>query len=158
MADPGGVRIGDAERQRVVDLLRRHTGDGRLTLDEFSERAGQVYAARTQAELDEVLADLPTDLGPPVPPDDGTDRPLTLAGRTVPRRRRCWGIMSGAQARGTWLAPRKISAFAFWGSVEIDLSQALINTPEIDIHASAWMGGVVIKIPEGIPVDVHGFV
>jgi class 3 adenylate cyclase len=56
------------------------------------------------------------------------------------------------------LAPRKISAFAFWGGVEIDLSQALINTPEIDICASAWMGGVTIKIPEGIPVDVHGFV
>ena len=61
---PDDVRISDEERTQVVDRLRRHCAEGRITLDEFSDRAGQVYAARTRGELVEVLADLPE----PVPP------------------------------------------------------------------------------------------
>ena len=159
MADPGGVRIGDAERQRVVDMLRRHTGEGRLTLDEFAERTGQVYAAVTQSDLDAVLADLPKDLGPPLPPtpDEGATT-LSLGGRKVPRKRRFLAIMCAASARGTWVAPRKIYAFSWWGHVDIDLSEALIQTDVVDITAAAYMGSVTVKVPEGIPVDIHGFV
>ena len=156
MADPGGVRIGDAERQRVVDMLRRHTSEGRLTLDEFAERAGEVYAAQTHADLEAVLADLPGDLGPPATatfrPGPGADAVAT------PRRRRFVGIMSSATARGPWRAPPEIRAFAFWGSVLIDLTNATIESPVVDIRACALMGGVTIRLPEGIPVDVGGFV
>ena len=164
MADPGGVRIGDAERQRVVDMLRRHTSDGRLTLDEFADRAGQVYAAQTRADLEVVLADLPGDLGPPVPATVGTTTPATFGSGqdavavATPRRRRFVGIMSSATARGPWRAPPEIRAFAFWGSVFIDLTNATIESPVVDIRATALMGGVTIRLPEGIPVDVGGFV
>lgn len=164
MADPGGVRIGDAERQHVVDLLGRHTGEGRLTLDEFSERAGQVYGAQTRAELEAVLADLP-DLGPATTPPavqapqqhPQHDTTTTAAGGQ-PRRRSFFGIMCASTARGPWRAPRKIAAFAWWGHVEIDLTNASIESPVVDIRASAVMGGVTIIVPEGIPVDVSGFV
>src|SRR5207253_11320854 len=37
-------RLSDAERERAVELLQKHTGDGRPTLDELSERVGVVYA------------------------------------------------------------------------------------------------------------------
>jgi hypothetical protein len=68
IADEGGgpqdqpmadVRASDADRQRVVDLLRTHTAEGRLTLDEFEERVGEALAAKTQAELRLVLRELP---------------------------------------------------------------------------------------------------
>ena len=39
--------------------LRDHTAAGRLTLDEFAERAAIVYAARTLDELAGTTADLP---------------------------------------------------------------------------------------------------
>jgi hypothetical protein len=116
MADPGGVRIGDAERQRVVDMLGRHTGEGRLTLDEFSERAGQVYAAQTRADLEAVLADLPGDLGPPsaprAPRDPTTPTTARPDGVEAPRRRTFIGIMCASTARGPWRAPREIRAFS----------------------------------------------
>jgi class 3 adenylate cyclase len=157
MADPGGVRIGDAERQQVVDMLRRHTSEGRLTLDEFSERAGQVYAAQTQAELDAVLADLPNPLLPGVAPPAGTTTPV---GGTVtgPARRKFVGVMSSSVARGPWRAPAEIKAVAFWGSVFIDLTNAVIDSPVVEIKATAVMGSVTVRVPEGIPVDVDGFV
>ena len=55
------IRVCDADRQRVVDVLRRHTADGRLTLDEFDTRAAAAYRAITHADLAALTADLPTE-------------------------------------------------------------------------------------------------
>ena len=60
--DPGmdpGIRASDAERDRVVGLLKQHFTDGRLTMDEFSERMDVAYAARTRGELVSTLRELP---------------------------------------------------------------------------------------------------
>src|SRR5688572_16103264 len=65
MVDRGDHRIGDSERQQAIDLLRTHTGAGRLTLEEFSDLAGEVYAARTYGELEAVARNLPPGLLPP---------------------------------------------------------------------------------------------
>jgi hypothetical protein len=54
-----GIRASDAERERVAEELRRHHLDGRLDTDELQERLGRCYAARTDAELARLLADLP---------------------------------------------------------------------------------------------------
>ena len=53
------VRVSDAERNDVVDQLSRHTGDGRLTLDEFEERVDQALNAKTVGELEGALRGLP---------------------------------------------------------------------------------------------------
>jgi len=58
-APASDVRVSDAERDAVVQQLSRHTGDGRLTIDEFEERVEQVYASKTRRELDETLRGLP---------------------------------------------------------------------------------------------------
>jgi class 3 adenylate cyclase len=161
MSDRGDERVGDDDRQRVIDLLRIHTGAGRLTLDEFSDRAGEVFAAKTRRDLDAVLADLPPGVSPP---PAGFPGPVPgaapgPAGGPRPRARRTFGaIMSGSRARGRWLAPRRIRAFAFWGGVTIDLREAQIESPVIDITAWAIMGGVDIKVPKGIPVEMRGLV
>ena len=52
-------RASDHDRQRVIDELRRHTADGRLTLDEFEERVEEALRARTHADLVDVLRELP---------------------------------------------------------------------------------------------------
>ena len=52
--------VGDAERDHVVTLLRKHCTAGRLTFDEFSERVGTALAAGTRGELEAMLADLPS--------------------------------------------------------------------------------------------------
>jgi hypothetical protein len=53
------VRASDSDRERTLSSLREHTAAGRLTLDEFSDRAAAVYAARTLQELAHATADLP---------------------------------------------------------------------------------------------------
>jgi hypothetical protein len=55
------MRASDEDRQRVLAVLERHTGEGRLTLDEFTQRAGVAAGATTLAELAAVVNDLPVD-------------------------------------------------------------------------------------------------
>ncbi|GGO10304.1 DUF1707 SHOCT-like domain-containing protein [Micromonospora parathelypteridis] len=64
------LRASDDDRNRVVAELHRHTAAGRLTLDEFSDRAGAVWTARTLGDLAALTRDLPV---LPDPAKDGDD-------------------------------------------------------------------------------------
>jgi hypothetical protein len=55
----GDLRVSDAERNEVVEVLERHTADGRLTLDEFEARIEETLSARTGSELRATLRELP---------------------------------------------------------------------------------------------------
>jgi Domain of unknown function (DUF1707) len=59
MATGFNVRVGDADRDAIAAQLREHYADGRLTLDELNERLDQTFAAKTTADLDAVMRDLP---------------------------------------------------------------------------------------------------
>ena len=58
-ADVARLRISDHERQEFVDQLTRHCAEGRITFDELDERVAKAWAARTQADLAPLAADLP---------------------------------------------------------------------------------------------------
>jgi Flp pilus assembly protein TadB len=52
-------RIGDRDRDRAATALRRHYLQGRLSVEEFSERLELALRARSDRELGPVLRDLP---------------------------------------------------------------------------------------------------
>jgi hypothetical protein len=53
------LRVGDSERETVAEILRQQHLDGRLDADEFQERLERCLTAKTYAELDALVADLP---------------------------------------------------------------------------------------------------
>jgi hypothetical protein len=55
------IRASDDDRQRILDALQLHTAAGRLSLEEFSDRAAEVYAARTLGDLSAITGDLPAE-------------------------------------------------------------------------------------------------
>jgi hypothetical protein len=60
VSDPvPSIRTSDVERDRVAQLLQEHFAQGRLDHEEFTDRLGRVYKARTVGELDTVTGDLP---------------------------------------------------------------------------------------------------
>jgi hypothetical protein len=59
MSESSSLRVADADRERVSEELREHMLAGRLSSEEFEERLGRVYAAKTRADLDAVKGDLP---------------------------------------------------------------------------------------------------
>jgi hypothetical protein len=64
MATGYNVRVGDADREAAAAQLREHYADGRLTLDELNERLDQTFAAKTTADLNTVMRDLPQSTQP----------------------------------------------------------------------------------------------
>jgi hypothetical protein len=70
--------VSDADRAHVAGELREHYESGRLTLDEFQERLDEVHAARTEAQLEQVLRQLPPARLPSVKLRDTRWRSLVL--------------------------------------------------------------------------------
>jgi len=138
------LRISDDDRQQVTELLRRHTADGRLTLDEFAERVGVALAARTRSDLEAVTADLPR-APEPVPET-----------RRKKARRLLVAVMSGATAKGRWRTGRSVTCIAVMGSCHLDFRRAEIDFDEVVVTAVAVMGGIDIVVPEGIDVELTG--
>jgi Domain of unknown function (DUF1707)/2TM domain len=62
------LRASDADRAQIIELLRRHHQDGRLTAKELAERIEGVNAATTFGDLDASMANLPRLLPPLAPP------------------------------------------------------------------------------------------
>jgi hypothetical protein len=58
------LRIGDMEREAAVTALGEHYATGRLSKEEYDERATVAYEARTLAALQPLFADLPLPHGP----------------------------------------------------------------------------------------------
>ena len=75
------MRASSADRERAVDVLKAGFAEGRLTQDEYNDRMGRAYTARTYGELATLTADLPAGASPmpawPVPayqpPPSGTN-------------------------------------------------------------------------------------
>jgi hypothetical protein len=76
------IRVSDADRNAVAELLTQHYAEGRLDQGEFDERVGRTMAAKTRGDLAGLFDDLPdTD------PASGSG-PGSPAGAAVPYRAR----------------------------------------------------------------------
>lgn len=148
--ESGGTayRIADADRERVVALLRTHCTEGRLTLDEFSDRVGDVYNARTSVELAGVVSDLPA-----LP----TSGPSSVAASTG-RRPVKWlvAVFGDSSRRGRFSLDDESAAIAAFGDCTLDLTDALIKGSNPLVTAVAVFGDVTIIVPDGIEVDLEG--
>jgi hypothetical protein len=87
------VRIGDVEREQAVSALGEHYAAGRLTKDEFDERAAAAWAARTESGLRPLFVDLPAPHGRTTARENAS-RPAPGATPRRPPRRRGPGIWS----------------------------------------------------------------
>ncbi|MEY2399307.1 MAG: hypothetical protein QOJ00_2481 [Actinomycetota bacterium] len=145
------MRLADDERQKVIAELQRHCGAGSLTLDEFADRAGMVWAAATSMDLDAVVADLPA-----LTTSQELEPPMVGAARRRKMSRWVVAIMSGSNKKGRWRVGDQLTSVSIMGGAEIDLREAEFDGPELHIVAVAIMGGVSIIVPEGIDVDLGG--
>jgi hypothetical protein len=91
------IRIADADRERTVERLRRAAGEGRLEPEELEERVETALSSRTDAELERLTADLPS------------ERPARR------RRRRMAGLRDHRLALAV-AAPGMISIWALTGA------------------------------------------
>lgn len=142
MSDAPPSRASDSEREQTVELLRQAAVDGRLTVEELAERADLAHRARTHDELAAVTADLARAPARPAP--------------VAPEPERHTAVLGSIERRGRWrLAPRN-RFVAVLGSIELDLRQAVLPGPEVELECVAVLGSVEVLLPEGVEADVSG--
>jgi len=71
-----GMLAAAADRERTIDVLKAAFGEGRLNKEEFDSRSARVMAARTYADLNAIVADLPAGPGGLMPYQSGSYQPV----------------------------------------------------------------------------------
>jgi len=138
---PPVVRASDADREAVIARLQTAVSEGRIDLDEFGQRADAAYSAATTAELDRLMADLPSGGRPPVEivgtraPEELTSffGDIRLAGGSAPQR-----------------------AGTVFGDVRIDLRGLRTDADRIDLYLSTVFGDIDVIVPEGVDAQLLG--
>jgi hypothetical protein len=147
--DPvAGIRVSDAERDAAVERLSAATGDGRLTLEEFSQRMELATAARTRADLEPLTADLPADAAP-------AGSAVTSEASGPPS----WHVspIGGFKIDGPWRMGRHVIVGSLVGGAKLDLSQAQLAAPQVTLTKVSLVGGTRVTVPPGIRVETSGF-
>jgi hypothetical protein len=138
---PRDLRASDTDRDRVVALLGDAMTDGRLTADEHADRVQRAFAARTLGDL----AGLTTDLAVP------SAQPVRLdGGRTIS------GIFGPARRDGRWVVPENMTVTAMFGEVEVDFTQAILQSSRVQVYATVFGGRLRLIVPDGVSVIVSG--
>ena len=151
--DPALLRVSDADRHKVAEILRQAAGEGRLDLDELDERLESAYAAKTYADLIPITADLPIrgseQLPSPGPRQAGPLVPATRHDSTL-------AFMGGASRKGLWEVGASHTAFAMWAGITLDLREARLTSRETVIYANAIWAGIDIIVNARTHVIVDG--
>lgn len=139
--DDANVRVSDADREHVRQVLEGAVGQGMLTLDEYSERVDIVLAARTRGDLRQVLADLPS-----------TDALQPLAGGSEPLR----GRMSSISRRGPWTVPSRIDLNSRLCDTTLDFTAATLQSPTVVLDIDDYFSSTELILPDGATADLTG--
>jgi uncharacterized protein DUF1707/cell wall-active antibiotic response 4TMS protein YvqF len=143
MGEIPATRASDADRDRTVAALREHAVEGRLTLEEFTERMTAAYAARTNDELDALARDLPAVAHP--------------ASRRSPTRL-VVSLFGSSERDGRVRVRRRVACLMGFGNIDLDLRQATLEGDTITVVAVGVFGAIDVYVPEGVEVDLHGLV
>lgn len=144
--DPRELRVSDAERTHVVNVLQKAIGHGLLSLDEFTERTDRALAAKTRGDLNAVLVDLPGLT------HEASESPI----RTPPVE--LVANMSSIKRHGEWQVPKELIIRNRMGSTKLDFSEARIEHAEVRITLEIGGGSVKLLVPPNASVDTNGVV
>jgi hypothetical protein len=134
------VRASDADRDRAVESLAAASAEGRLSLEEYSQRSEAALLARTLGDLAGLTADLPAapESGPaPVPAE------ITA-------------VLGNESRKGPWIVPPHLAVRSVLGDCHLEMQQAVIGQQVTTIDATVRFGSVTIFVPDGTDVRMTG--
>jgi hypothetical protein len=136
------VRISDADREAAVARLEQALGEGRITVDEFRQRAEAAYAAVRSGELEPLLADLPAK------PSE-----VEIVGNRPPER--IVNVMGDIKLDGGAPVPRRASTGM--GNIRIDLRDLRTEAEVVELDLFSGLGNIEVIVPEGVDAQLEGW-
>ena len=142
------IRASDRERDAVLQRVQEAFAEGRLDDTEFDERMRAALTARTHADLDVLLTDLPAATA-----TAGTAP--AIAGRGPGRF--AIALKSSVRRAGRWRVPERYTTVVYKGGGWLDLRAAELSGPVTTLVAVAYKSRVTILVPPGVRVEMTGF-
>lgn len=133
-------RASDVDRDQTVEALAAASAEGRLTLEEYSQRSEAALVARTRGELISLTADLPAP-----PPTDGAPVPVEIT-----------AVLGNESRKGPWVVPPHLVVRSVLGDCHLEMHQAIIGQHVTTIDATVRFGAMTIFVPDGIDVRLTG--
>ncbi|WP_054815447.1 DUF1707 SHOCT-like domain-containing protein [Nocardia arizonensis] len=159
------LRVSDAEREHVGQLLQRAVGLGMLSLGEFTERMDTALAAKTRGELNSVLVDLPgvrmigQQAAPRAPfvgaaPSFHHPRPMPPRPHPATPGNMIRSRMSGVNRRGPWQVPPRLLLNNWFSGVTLDFTEAIMSTQVVELHVDDYCSSLNLIVPAEATVDL----
>lgn len=148
MLNPGQLRVSDADRDQVTELLHTAYAEGRIDLDEHAERTAAALAAKTFDDLSVLTADLV-----PAPPPAPTR--LSLVGDTGGLDR-VTAVLNESKRKGRLTVGRRLQIDVLMGSSVLDLTEATFTSREVEVSCTQFMGSITIRVRPGTTVRFEG--
>ena len=146
------TRASDRERDAVLQRVQQAFAEGRLDDNEFDERMRATLTARTHAELDVQLKDLPA-----AAPDGQATAPATATATGPAPGKYAIAYKGSVRRSGRWRVPAAYTTVVYKGGGWLDLRAAELTSPVTAIRAVAYKSTVRILVPPGVRVEVTGF-
>lgn len=152
----------DVLREDTIDRLVMNYGHGQLSLEAFQRRLDEAFDATDHAQLTGLTSDLDLQVDPSYverkrdelafryESDDVDDDEVDDVGYMV-------NILSGGERGGIWTAPAELRVVNVLGGAKLDFSDARFATRTTRVRVLCLMGGVDIRVPEGISTSVRTF-
>lgn len=139
------IRVSNADREHVINILHRNTEAGRLDLTEFNERSQAVYEAKTLGDLEKLLDDLPerSSSGTAIAP---AAKEPNLVHSDVPPLV-LTPTMSSVKKIGQWNVPPEIKVKSTFSDVILDFTEAVVTTPVVTISIDDKLSDVTVILP-----------
>ena len=134
------VRASDADRDQTVEALAAASAEGRLSLEEYSQRSEAALQARTFGELTSLTADLPAR-----PHSDAAPVPTKIT-----------AVLGNESRKGPWVVPAHLAVRSVLGDCHLEMQQAVIGQHVTTIDATVRFGSVTVFVPDGIDVRMNG--
>jgi hypothetical protein len=146
--DSPEVRASDQERDAVLQRVQQAFAEGRLDDTEFDERMRAALSARTHADLDVLLKDLPSDLpAAPAAPGNAGPAPGKLA----------VAYKGSVRRAGRWRVPDRYTTVVYKSGGTLDLRVAELSGPVTTLRVVAYKSTVTILVPPGVRAEITGF-
>jgi serine/threonine protein kinase len=145
-------------REQAYARLRRDFEASRINVGEYERRMSVARVADSPVQVLDALRGLPEEpaplvVVPPAPLAPPAPTTTVLTTRSSPR---IASVLSAQVRRGAWRPESYTEVAAVMGSVELDLSSAVLEPGMTELHCSAFLGAIEITVPQGLFVEIAG--
>ena len=143
-------------REKIVEQLKLNFAHDNIDEKELESRLDRANSAASKKELIALVDDLAffeegLD-GEAAPSESG----VTLNRGEVEDAATIVAILSGSNRTGVWRPARYSNAIVFMGGIDLDFTQAEMPPGVTELNVFCLMGGLDIKVPPGLRVEVRG--